>query len=365
MSASPRTKPAQTRRALVAAAVPTTMAVLLCTATLAGTAFASGSSGSTPTPCGTASSIGKPATGKPTTGAPTKPAPTAGATAEPTVAPTTAPTPTATPSAKAPSTTTTTAPATPPSPTAPPTGASSGDGVWGWLNGVWQWIFTSDQQTGGQTQHQLAAAAGPLQAVALAQAGSAHPTPAKSGIGKVLPLKPGSGTGTSATTCPTTAAPLHKDDAAPAGDQAAQIPWHLQTPSMTMYGLTFNGVDTVKTTTGTVQVMDFSVDKVEIASMVTYSYPGGASGQRQYNNAGSGTTTLLTNVHLWATTMTASVYGLVQVTLTPTAPITTILGVAQGFTIPIPVVFTDVDTDIAFMSAGGLNVPGFQGYAGS
>ena len=356
MSANPSTKPAAARRALVAVAVPTTMAALLCTATIAGTAFASGSSSSATAPCST--STGTPGTGKPSTGAPTTAAPTTGTTAEPTGAPTTTPTPTATATSdKGSSTTPTTAPA---SPTASPSATDSGGGFWGWLNGVWQWIFASTDQVGGQVPQ--VAAAGALRGEPIADSGSNHTTPAKSGGAKSNPVKK---TVASPVCVPTTAAPLHKDEAAPAQAAGAIIPWHLSTPSMTMYGLTFNGVDTIKTVNGAEQVLDFTVDKVDIESMVTYSYPGGPNGPRQYNNAGSGTTTVLTNVHLWTTTMTASVYGLIQVTLTPTSPITTILGVAQGFTIPIPVVFTGVNADNALLSSGGLDVPGFTGFSGS
>jgi hypothetical protein len=346
VSANPRTKPAVARRALVAVAVPTTMAALLCAATLAGTAFASGPTSTIlPVPCGTT-------TGAPATGTPAKPTPTKSATATPTsilpippivvkttAPPSTAPTPTS------------------PSPTATPT--NGGGGFWGWLNGVWQWIFSSSTAVSDHVP-QVAAAA-PLRDAPIGGATPGRSAPLKIGI-KSDPIK----RLTAVATCaPTTAAPLHKDEAAPAGNQVAQIPWHLSTPSMTMYGLTFNGVDTVETSNGSLQVLDFTVQKVDIVSMVTYSYPGGPNGQRQYNNAGSGTTTVLNNVRLWTTKMVASVYGLLPVTLTPTSPITTILGVAQGFTIPIPVVFTNVNADNALMSAGGLNVPGFKGYAGS
>jgi hypothetical protein len=366
VSANPHTKPAAARRAVVAVAVPTTMAALLCTATLAGTAFASGSTGTTATaPCSTSSTPGTPSSGASTTPAPT--ATTASPTATPTGTPVTqvpnnpASSPATTPPATHPAS---------PTPSASPTATGSGNGFWGWLNGIWQWIFDGTEQLTDKVPQVAAAAA--LRGLPIAEAGKSAGASTESAVtesnsGKTAKTgKSDSGTTDTPTACASTsAAPLHKDEAAAAGNQAALIPWHLSTPSMTMYGLTFNGVDTVQTANGSVQVLDFTVDRVDITSMVTYSYPGGASGQRQYNNAGSGTTTVLTNVHLWTTTMTASVYGLIQVTLTPTSPITTILGVAQGFTIPIPVVFTDVNADNALLSAGGLDVPGFAGFAGS
>jgi hypothetical protein len=375
--ANSRTRPVSARRALVAVAVPTTMAALLCTATLAGTAFASGSSAAATgsTPCSTStghSGAGTPST-RPSTGSTTA---SAGAT-----------TPGVTPSPSADSTgahapsdpiATASTTAAPPAPTAKPTqtaspGASptatpSGGGFWGWLNGVWQWIFDGTQQL-TDALPQVAAAA-PLQGVPIGDSASGHSGSTKSsgtksgtvtsGKSSTKPAKAGS-----PTECATTAAPLKKDPAAAAGVSGAIIPWHLSTPSMTMYGLTFNGVTSLDTANGPEQVLDFTVDKVEIESMVTYSYPGGPDGQRQYNNAGSGTTTVLTNGHLWTTSMTANVYGLIQVTLTPTSTPTELLSIAQGFTIPIPVVFTDVNADNAMMSTGTLDIPGFDGYAGS
>lgn len=350
MSANPRTTPAA-RRALVAVAVPTTMAALLCTATLAGTAFASGSSSTTPTaPC--SASAGAPGKGAPSTkGAPTKPAPTGSATAVPSVAPPSIAPPviktTAPPAA--PPTTDTPLSGVTPAPTPSATATDGSGGIWGWLNGVWQLLVPGVGEVVGNL-------------LSVAAAGPMHEAPV---VGAPIIGAASGHTGTAAC-APTTAAPLHRDDAAPAPDKGALIPWHLSTPSMTMHGLTFNGVDSVQTANGSLQVLDFTVQRVEIVSMVTYSYPGGPNAPRQYNNAGSGTTTVLNNVHLWTTSMTADLYGVpIPVTLTPTSPVTTILGVAQDFTIPIPVVFTNVDADNAFMSASGLNVPGFKGYAGS
>jgi hypothetical protein len=389
--ANSRTRPGAARRAVVAVAVPAAAtAALLCTAALAGPAFAAGTT-ATPTsqcsstaPAGTATS----ATPKPSASTAT-PNPTATPSAgnAPLAAPSTAATTPAAGSTGAP----TTAPATPPpSPTATPTATASSGGFWGWLNGVWQWIFSDDQLSQSQSSSQpVAAEAAPLQAVPLNAAAAdtknvatpapaiSVPKPVKSVLGLLPtapPTKPATTlakvgstlTGTAAgTDCTATSVPLKRDDASGTGNSAAIIPWHLSTPSMTMYGLTFNGVTTVQTTQGSEQVLDFTASRVEIESMVTYSYPGGSSGLRQYNNAGSGTTTVLTNVHLWTTTMTADVYGLIQVTLTPTSTPTELLKIAQGFTIPIPVVFTDVNADNAFMSAGNLSIPGFDGFAGS
>jgi len=378
--ANSRTRPVSARRALVAVAVPTTMAALLCTATLAGTAFASGSTGTATgsTPCSTSAST--PTTASPSTGSTTA---SAGATT-PGVTP--SPSADSTGGAHAPSDPTATAsttaasppPATQPTqpaPSASPTAtAGSGGGFWGWLNGVWQWIFDGTQQL-TDALPQVAAAA-PMQGVPVGDSASSHSAAAKATGTTSTGAKSGTVTtsesttksakaGSSATECATTAAPLKKDAAAAAGVSGAIIPWHLSTPSMTMYGLTFNGVTTLDTANGPEQVLDFTVARVEIESMVTYSYPGGPDGQRQYNNAGSGTTTVLTNVHLWTTSMTANVYGLIQVTLTPTSTPTELLSIAQGFTIPIPVVFTDVNADNAMMSTGTLDIPGFDGYAGS
>jgi hypothetical protein len=139
---------------------------------------------------------------------------------------------------------------------------------------------------------------------------------------------------------------------------------------MTMKGLTYNGLTTVKTwdpqtqtCSGSLQVMDFTADTVTLVSMVTFSHQGGSN--LQYVNGGPGQTVTLTGVHLQTTTMTADVYGIpIPVTLSPTSLPTVLLGLVVGFKVPdlIPVVFTNVDADNAYLSTQSITINGFDGH---
>ena len=134
----------------------------------------------------------------------------------------------------------------------------------------------------------------------------------------------------------------------------------MKTPVLTMYDLTFNGVKTVQVWNGSAfvdeQVLDFTASKLTIESMVTYSIQ---NGQTVYNNAGSGTTTTLINPHLMVTKMTASLFGLIPQTYTPTS----LPPLPVGLTVPlIPVVFTGVTTQLAYLHTDTIAVPGFDGF---
>ena len=142
------------------------------------------------------------------------------------------------------------------------------------------------------------------------------------------------------------------------GNVAAQIPWHLSTPSMTMTGLTYNGVTTINTDTGPEQVLDFTASKITLLSMVTYSQQGG--GKLQYVDGGQNQTVTLTNAHLWTTTFTADVLGLLHQTFTPKNP--GLLVPLQGLTIPFGLLFTNVEADNAYLSTQSITIPGFNGH---
>ncbi len=139
---------------------------------------------------------------------------------------------------------------------------------------------------------------------------------------------------------------------------AAEDPWHLGASSMTMYNLTYLGTTTVRTAGGSQQVLEFTAAKVTLVSMVTYSKQ--KDGKRQYVNGGKNRTVTLTNVHLWSKSMTADVLGLVHQTFTPDSP--GLLTALRGVTIPIPLLFTDVEADNAFLSVKTIVIPGFSGH---
>ncbi len=142
------------------------------------------------------------------------------------------------------------------------------------------------------------------------------------------------------------------------GNTAAEIPWHLSSPSMTMYSLTYNGVTTINTDKGSEQVLDFTASKVTLLSMVTFSQQGG--GKLQYVDGGPNQTVTLNNAHLWTTSITSNVLGLIHQTFTPQNP--GLLTLLQGLTIPIPVLFTNVEADNAFLNTQSIIIPGFNGH---
>jgi hypothetical protein len=134
---------------------------------------------------------------------------------------------------------------------------------------------------------------------------------------------------------------------------------------MLMYDLTYNGVKTVSVWDSstnsytTEQVLDFTASKLTITSMVTYSIQ---DGKTVYNNAGTGTTTTLTDPHLMVVKLTADLLGLLPQTYDPSNP----PPLPVGLTIPlIPVLFTNVTTQLAYLSTDAITVPGFQGFAES
>jgi hypothetical protein len=127
---------------------------------------------------------------------------------------------------------------------------------------------------------------------------------------------------------------------------------------MTMYSLTYHGVTTIKTDSGSEQVLDFTAAKATLDSMVTYSHQSG--GKLQYVDGGANQTVTLTNVHLWATSMTADVLGLLHQTFTPASP--GLLIPLQGITIPIPLLFTNVEADNALLNTQSIVIPGFNGH---
>jgi hypothetical protein len=134
--------------------------------------------------------------------------------------------------------------------------------------------------------------------------------------------------------------------------------WHLHATSLTLNNLTYNGVVSVPTAKGPVNVLDFTSSLVDVDSMVTYS-ANPVSGKNVYANGGPGPTVTLTNVHLHVLKQTGSILG-IPVTLEPGSLITDVLGVAQGVPVPIPIVFTDVDVDQFLLQADTLVVNGFN-----
>jgi len=364
------------RRRATAVVVPSALAIAVAGAFVAAPALAASPAASPtlpfPTVCPSGSAIGVTPSVSPST--PGSPTPSASGTPTPT------PTGTATPGAAAkkvpatPSPSRSTAPAptssagggAPASPTPSATSSSPG-GFWGWLNGVWTWIVSDAPYTGTNTG--AVAAAAPL-----GEHGAVVDANAPLGDRGGVVVEDAADSDASADPSPTGTSPSCVTEPAGGptsaeGVYAVTTPWVMKTPSMTLTGLTFNGVETVKVYSGSAKgyvdepVLDFTAAQLTIRSMVTYSIqPGVDPGSENtvYNNAGSGTITTLTNVHMMTVSLKASLYGLIPQDYTPTdlPPLPEHLDLG-----PIPVVFTDATVQLAFLNTGSIDVPGFDGVA--
>lgn len=263
---------------------------------------------------------------------------------------------------------------------ASPSASSSSNGFWGWLNGVWTWIF-GDTAIPTHTAQVVAVNASKTAGGTKVENVAASATSKSSSTSKNSSSKSSTTTSTTPSTSTSTSSSSGSDQncisAASAsalarkaaangtseGVYAGAIPWVMKTSVLTLYDLTYNGVKTVSvldSSTGQYvdeQVLDFTASKLTIDSMVTYSIQ---NGQTVYNNAGSGTTTTLINPHLMTVSLSGSLFGLLPQDYTPTnqPPL------PVGLTIPlIPVVFTGVTTQLAFLHTDTIAVPGFDGFA--
>lgn len=345
------------RRALAAVAVPTALAGVAGALVLATPAHAASPSPTLPFPtsiCGTSSPSAK-----------ASPSPSVKShSPSATPKPSTSATPTTTPESPSasPSTSATDNSADiPASPTPNTSTSSSGGGFWGWVNGVWTWIFGSAPITSSSAPAVQAAAPHTSAATNTNKVLPAIVSKAASPIKKAL--APSTGTSSTAPAADPTCVPssaVNKNPPPSTGNIAAEVPWHLSTPSMTMYNLTYNGVTTIKTDTGSIQALDFTASKITLVSMVTFSHQGGT--KLQYVDGGQNQTVTLENVHLLTTSMTADVLGLLPLTFTPTSTPTALLGLLEGVTVPIPLLFTHVEADNAFLSTGSIVIPGFDGH---
>ncbi|MBS2961821.1 hypothetical protein KGA66_02090 [Actinocrinis puniceicyclus] len=372
MPTSTRKTEDKNRRALVALGAPMAVAAVAGALTFATPANAAGASSPLPFPtsvCGTATPVGA-GSASPSASAhrSASATPKAGASASGTgsTKPNSPRSPAASPSRSA-SATASQSPAaggtTAPSPS-PSASSSSSGGFWGWLNGVWTWIWGSEQlpHAGAAVVMGAAFAHSSVHVDAsgkpvnldgtIARASS---TPGPGSLSRPTPVS--APTPTPTRTC-IPKSQIKKNTASSAGNTAAELPWHLSAPSMTMYSLTYNGVTTIQTANGPEQVLDFTAAKVTLVSMVTFSQQGG--GKLQYVNGGQGQTVTLENVHLWSTSFTADVLGLLHQTFTPQNP--GLLAPLQGITVPLPLLFTNVEADNAFLSTGTIVIPGFNGH---
>lgn len=366
------------RRRATAITVPSALALIVVGAFVAAPALAASPAASPTLPFPTVCPSGETAGATPSTSPSTSATPTTSASGTP--SPTSSATPKAvvnkkaSPAPSASATPTTTASGstggsagTSPSPSpSPSSSSSSSGGFWGWLNGVWTWILSDAPYT--ESTGAVAADA-PLTGDANANAVAAN-APLGDRGGVVAEDAADADPSQSASPSPSCVpGPTSTDPSGSEGVYAATTPWVMKTPSMTLTGLTFNGVKTVKVYSASAggyvdeKVLDFTASELTIQSMVTYSIqPGTSPGSENtvYNNAGSGTTTTLKNVHMMTVSLSASLYGLIPQDYTPTSLPPLPEGLDLGF---IPVIFTDATVQLAFLNTGSIDVPGFAGAA--
>lgn len=343
----------RSRRRATAIAVPGTVAVLLAGAFAAAPALAASSSPALPFPsiCPTGQSAPGAGSAVPGPSTSTKAATSAAASAS--AGRSTAPATSAAPSAstsQAANTTVSTS-ASPSSTSSSAASSGSGGGFWGWLNGVWTWIFSDSPQT----------SATPAAEDAVAPLSAAHVVAAAAALGEP------ESAATTAPNCVSAAKAAALAAAASAspseGVTAGTIPWVMKTSEMSMWNLTYNGVKSVQVWNPTLEkytdenVLDFTGSELTIQSMVTYSVQ---NGQTVYNDAGTGTTTTLIDPHLMVVTMTADLYGLLGQTYDPDNPPPLPVGVPVPI---VPVIFTNVTSVNAYLITQSIQVPGFNGFA--
>jgi hypothetical protein len=114
----------------------------------------------------------------------------------------------------------------------------------------------------------------------------------------------------------------------------------LKATSLTMNGLSYDGVTTLRSLRGPVQALVFSLDTLDVAGMdQTYPFPG--SRTVVLGNPGSDAH-ITGNVKLYVTKLTGSVFGLVELTFTPESP--------PPLIVPF-LVMTNATSDVALVQA--------------
>lgn len=125
----------------------------------------------------------------------------------------------------------------------------------------------------------------------------------------------------------------------------SSVPAHLVAPKETMTGLGYDGVVTVQTDAGPKRALKFHADTVTIQGIrQTVAYPGATM-----LLSGSTDLVLSGRVQLYVFSQRGNVFGLLPLTLDPDNP--------PPLVIPY-MVFTDVDSQVAYQEADKLSLPG-------
>lgn len=177
--------------------------------------------------------------------------------------------------------------------------------------------------------------------------GSASPSPSPS------PSASGSPSPAPSTSPGPSRSPKPRYGTAPAF-AVATAPSSLTASSALITGFAYDGTVDVRTTTGTVRLMQFSMSSLSLTSInLTTSQSGTAITTRAPSLALSG------DVVLYASKLSGDLLG-VPITITPASPIAVILRLIAPLTAAVPVPMTNVVTDQPFTSADGMSVSGLN-----
>ncbi|SCF24793.1 hypothetical protein GA0074696_3758 [Micromonospora purpureochromogenes] len=202
------------------------------------------------------------------------------------------------------------------------------------LSGLGPFYRGQDDAEGARRQPERAAASGPPPLTTLLAAGSGpivlaldcarpEPTPAAPGAGKTLPRIP----------------------AEPGQPLVAKSPVQLTGSAMTMTGLRIEGIVELPTAGGTLRALKFSMDRVTTDD-ARLRAPGSAG---RTVRVATDQLTLSGEVAVYATRFVGRLPG-VTITLSPELPLPP--GIAT--TSPVPVTFTGVAVDLAFLEGHSL-----------
>jgi len=114
----------------------------------------------------------------------------------------------------------------------------------------------------------------------------------------------------------------------------------------TLRGLSYQGIVTLNTTTGTIRALKFTASSVQIDGI--QQSVSTALSRLQLTTSGS-SVLLSGSVHLYLTQQKGAVFGLLPLNLSPSFPPPLILPT---------LVFTNVDSQVAYFDADTLTVPG-------
>lgn len=146
------------------------------------------------------------------------------------------------------------------------------------------------------------------------------------------------------TPCAPTPAPARTLAAAADQPVVQQTPSLMTAASLSMNGLSFDGVVDLPTKTGTIKVLQFSMAK-SVATPFQLSVPGPNSTSITLR---SSSLTVERNVGFYATRVTGKLFGVLPVTYTPDAP--PVLTVSD-------VIFTDAEIELVYVRSESLTAP--------